>query len=355
MIRTSLGLILLFAVIAAACVAFGAYFSLVTLQTAHRKAIETRFGVTAERIVASAQTAAGLGIALPAQITLADLTRREARLDEAILSIDIIDTHDKVLFSSDPARITDSDGSRPANAVTRRIENDLAAAIGRVVVRYKPAVLLAEGESALEGELQTMAMPTLIGSALATILIAFFLRPGSAGRRSAPPIPRNGPARRALPWPRPRRRMRACAGESAHDRIAGRHLSRHRRHLVRGSRGHWLCGPRLVERTIVPAIAAQAESVGRSAASLVESAVLAGVPMDRLVGVDSYLESLRSANRELAELKLVDTTGRSLGSAGAPPADDHATQVVHIGDRTQTARRSRASSSPSIPASYPTR
>ncbi len=83
-----------------------------------------------------------------------------------------------------------------------------------------------------------------------------------------------------------------------------------------------------VERTIVPAIAAQAESVGRSAASLVESAIAAGVPMDRLVGVESYLESLRTANRELAELKLVDIAGRSLGSAGAPPEDDHATQVV---------------------------
>lgn len=211
MIRTSLGLILLFAVIAAACVAFGAYFSLVTLQTAHRKAIETRFGVTAERIVASAQTAAGLGIALPAQITLADLTRREARLDEAILSIDIIDTHDKVLFSSDPARITDSDGSRPANAVTRRIENDLAAAIGRVVVRYNPAVL-AEGESALEGELQTMAMPTLIGSALATILIGVLLAAGlgRAAKRAADPSQ----------WPRAARSALAEA-EAAHAGVRG--------------------------------------------------------------------------------------------------------------------------------------
>lgn len=83
-----------------------------------------------------------------------------------------------------------------------------------------------------------------------------------------------------------------------------------------------------VERTIVPAIAAQAESVGRSAAALVESAVSAGVPLDGMVGVDSYLESLRSANQELAELKLVEPSGRVLGSAGAPPDDDHAAQVV---------------------------
>lgn len=83
-----------------------------------------------------------------------------------------------------------------------------------------------------------------------------------------------------------------------------------------------------VERTIVPAIAAQAESVGRSAASLVENAVAAGVPLDRMVGVDSYLESLRAANVELAELKLVRPDGKVLGIAGTAPDDDHAEQVV---------------------------
>ncbi|MEW6255160.1 MAG: hypothetical protein AB1592_04325 [Pseudomonadota bacterium] len=209
MIRTSLGLILLFAVIAAACVAFGAYFSLVTLQTAHRKAVETRFGVTAERIVGSAQAASGLGIALPAQTTLADLTGREARLDAAILSIDIVDPHGRVLFSSDPARISDRDGGRPANAVTRIIENDLAAAIGRVVVRYDPGVL-AEGEAALESELQIMAMPTLVGSALATILIGLLLAAGlgRAARRAADPTQ----------WPRAARSALAEA-EAAHSAV----------------------------------------------------------------------------------------------------------------------------------------
>ncbi|MEP9375483.1 MFS transporter [Aquabacter sp. CN5-332] len=83
-----------------------------------------------------------------------------------------------------------------------------------------------------------------------------------------------------------------------------------------------------VERTIVPAIAAQAESVGRSAASLVENAVTAGVPLDKLVGVDTYLEGLRRANVELAELKLITPAGAVLGRAGAPPEEANAPQVV---------------------------
>lgn len=199
MIRTSLGLIVLFAIIAAACVAFGAYFSYVTLQTAHRKAVETRFGVTAERIAGSAQTAASLGIALPAQTTLSDLTHREARLDGTILSIDVIDSHDKILFSSDSARIADRETGRAANAVSRRIENDLAATIGRVVVRYNPQTLAA-GEAALASELQAIAMPTLLGSALATVLIGLLLAAGlgRAARRAADPAQWPRAARSAL-------------------------------------------------------------------------------------------------------------------------------------------------------------
>lgn len=75
-----------------------------------------------------------------------------------------------------------------------------------------------------------------------------------------------------------------------------------------------------VERTIVPAIAAQAESVGRSAAALIENAVTAGVPLDKLVGVNAYLDGLERANVELADLKLVTPDGRILGHAGTPPA-----------------------------------
>lgn len=82
-----------------------------------------------------------------------------------------------------------------------------------------------------------------------------------------------------------------------------------------------------VQRTIAPAIAEQAESVGRSAAALVENAVAAGVPLDKLVGMDTYLDGLRRANVELAELKLVATDGTVLGRSGEPP-DANAPSVI---------------------------
>lgn len=209
MIRTSLGLIVVFALIAAACVAFGAYFSFVTLQNAHRKAVEARFAITAERIAGSAQTAASLGIALPAQTTLAELLRREARLDRTILSIDVTDDRHRVLYSSDPDRIGGGDGARPANGITRRIENDLAATIGNVVVRYDPAALAA-GAAALSGELGVIALPTLAGAALATIAIGLLLAGGlgRAAKRAANPAN----------WPRAARSALAEA-EAAHSTV----------------------------------------------------------------------------------------------------------------------------------------
>ncbi|HQS08906.1 MAG: hypothetical protein B7Y12_13655 [Rhizobiales bacterium 24-66-13] len=84
----------------------------------------------------------------------------------------------------------------------------------------------------------------------------------------------------------------------------------------------WAAG-RAAERTIVPAISAKADSVGRSAAALVENAVQAGIPLDQLVGVRDYFDSLRAANAELAQIRMMTTFGAVLTESGAPnlPAD----------------------------------
>ncbi|MFG1426994.1 MFS transporter [Roseixanthobacter glucoisosaccharinicivorans] len=89
----------------------------------------------------------------------------------------------------------------------------------------------------------------------------------------------------------------------------------------------WAAG-RAAERTIVPAISAKAESVGRSAAALVENAVRAGIPLDQLVGVRDYFDDLRAANAELAQIRMMTTFGAVLTQSGAPnlPAD---TPVVY--------------------------
>ncbi len=70
------------------------------------------------------------------------------------------------------------------------------------------------------------------------------------------------------------------------------------------------------ERTIVPEIMAKAETVGRSAASLLEVAARAGIPMERLVGVDAYFDDLRAQNQEFAQIVLKATDGQELARSG---------------------------------------
>lgn len=181
MTRTTLWLIALFALIAAACVAFGAYFSYVTLLNAHRSAIEARFAITADRLAGTAERASSLGIALPAQATLAGLLRREAEIEPAIAAIDVVDERGVVLFSSDPARAGRAD-PLTRNGVARRITNDLGAVIGRVELRYDPATLAA-GSAALAEDLSVIAIPTLAVACLATVLVGLLLAMGL--RRSA--------------------------------------------------------------------------------------------------------------------------------------------------------------------------
>lgn len=186
--RTTLGLIIVFALIAAACVAFGAYFSYVTLINAHRGVIEARCGIAAQRVVDVAEKAASLGIAIPAQQMLAAVLEREARVEDAIRSMDLTDERGIVLFSSERARVgldTNSDSER---GLSRPVRNDIGQTLGRVVVRYDTRIL-TNGATALAADLRRIALPTLLWAGLATLVIGLLLAAllQRAVRRAAEP------------------------------------------------------------------------------------------------------------------------------------------------------------------------
>ncbi len=212
MTRTTLWLIALFALIAAACVAFGAYFSYVTLLNAHRSAIEQRFAITVERLATTVQRAASLGIALPAQTTLGDLLRREADIEPAISSIDVVSNHGAVLFSSDPTRVGMAEGGNKRD-VSHAVTDDIGTIVGRVTLRYDPKVLAA-GAAALERDLIVIAVPTLAAACIATILIGLLLALAlrRAARRAAEP----------KSWP-PAARAAFAAAQEAHGPAAQAH------------------------------------------------------------------------------------------------------------------------------------
>lgn len=215
MTRTTLGLIAVFALIAAACVAFGAYFSYVTLLNAHRSIIEARFGIAAERVADVAEQAASLGIALSAQNALGGILAREARSEPAISSIDLADERGGVLFSSDPARAGMSE-TAAGRSLSRPVRNDLGKSIGSVVVRYDPKILAA-GATALGEDLWVIALPTLAGACIATLIIGLLLAAAlrRAVQRAAEP---------AL-WP-PAARAALSAAASAHRKAAPNRAAR---------------------------------------------------------------------------------------------------------------------------------
>lgn len=70
------------------------------------------------------------------------------------------------------------------------------------------------------------------------------------------------------------------------------------------------------ETLLLPEITAKAETVGRSIAGLVDRALEIGIPVDRLVGVDSYLQSIVEANPDLAAITIRNQGGAALYAGG---------------------------------------
>ncbi len=84
---------------------------------------------------------------------------------------------------------------------------------------------------------------------------------------------------------------------------------------------------RVAQRTIVPAILAKAETVGRSAGGLLERAVAAGIPVRDLVDVPAYFDELRAPSREFAEIRLSLPSGEVLARSGTRVGLDDAAVV----------------------------
>jgi hypothetical protein len=70
------------------------------------------------------------------------------------------------------------------------------------------------------------------------------------------------------------------------------------------------------ETLILPEIAHKAETAGRSIAGVVDRALDVGIPIDQLVGLDSYLDGIVRDNAGLSYIALRDGNGKALYSSG---------------------------------------
>ncbi|WP_420226819.1 hypothetical protein [Pigmentiphaga litoralis] len=188
MTRTVSGLLALFALVAGACIALGAYFTYGALVAAHRDALESRYVLAAQRVAGTAELAASFGIALPAQTTLTPLIEREARLDASIVALDVLDASRTVLFSTRPDRVGHA-ATPLGEDVVRPIRNDLGRDIGRAVVHYDDAAAL-QARASLARQIRTVAIPAALVASLGTLLIGWVLARRLHGRavRAADPV-----------------------------------------------------------------------------------------------------------------------------------------------------------------------
>jgi len=282
----------------------GSYFTFNTLRKAERTAVESRFDLAAARVSAVVERASSYGLSLPAQVTLSDLLAREASLDSTIRSVDVVDGSGIVVFSSDRAR-TGLDSSRDnAFLVERVIRDDLGKALGKVQVRFDGSLFDGATDRLVYLLLEAALIALLLGC-LITIIGGYWLV-------------RQFDRTVALP-----------AGL-----LAGRRFNP----LYFGLRGTLsiiailgLCASlgfiaakalQIGKAEIVPELEKRAQSVGRSSASLIEYALVLGIPIDRLQGVQPYFDGLRRTSPEIATIALVDTQSGVVFQSGSTLTHD---------------------------------
>ncbi len=288
----------------------GSYFTFNTLRKAERSAVESRFDLAAARVSAVVERASSYGLGLPAQVTLTDLLTREASLDPTIRSFDVAEGTGIVIFSSDSAR-TGLDTSRDRSFLVERvIRDDLGKALGKAQVRFDGSLLDGAVDRLVYLLLEAALIALSLGC-LITIVGGYWLV-------------RQFDRAVALP-----------AGL-----LAGRKFNP----LYFGIRGSLsiiatigLCvslgfisakALQIGKAEIVPELEKRAQSVGRSSASLIEYALSLGIPIERLQGVQPYLDGLRNTSPEIASIALVDTRSRVVFQSGPPLANDVDSRLV---------------------------
>ncbi|NBC31559.1 MAG: MFS transporter [Alphaproteobacteria bacterium] len=75
------------------------------------------------------------------------------------------------------------------------------------------------------------------------------------------------------------------------------------------------------ETLLLPEITVKAETVGRSVAGLVDRALEVGIPVDRMVGVDAYLQGIVDAHPDLAAITVRGAGGDALYAGGVARPD----------------------------------
>ena len=268
----------------------GTYLVQATLRTAQDETFQARFALLAQRAAGAAENAQALGIALSAGSPVAALLEREAALEPALLSFDIVGAQGQTLLQT---RGRAADGPAPAASAWTQapIRNDLGQSVAQVRLHYDEAVL-DTARIQLQRSLWQAMLPALLwvmaGMALGcSWLVRGVHQPVTAWRAS-------GNERTRLVW----LAVLLLAGAL----------------LWMG----WRAGS-AAQAGIGPDQMAKAQAVARSSAALVARALQVGVPADALVGIPEHVAALRERSPEIKALAVVAADGQLLAGSPVPP------------------------------------
>lgn len=239
------------------------WLSLLKLERALEAAAHARMGVPAAALREGLQASLALGLPLESAAAVPDLLAREQRADAAITALHVLDTQQRVLFSTEAARVGQQwqVGTEPLRAEALR--NAFELQVGQVLVVYG---LAAERQAlaALRTQLLGVGLLAALGGTLLSLALNHVLRWQS--------------------WALPLGLLAALLGA-------------------------YLANQRAVEATLMPALERKAEVVGASVAQLVGKALRHGMALPDLVGVTEYLDAQRQQHPELAGLALRGADG----------------------------------------------
>lgn len=276
----------LFGLLIVVCLAAGAWMTEGSLLKAHRGLLESRFAIALDRAAEGATHAASLGVGLESQEeALGAALRRERALDPDILGMAVQDAQGRRLYGEgvvpDPA---------PPGTLGQTLLDDLGLPFGRILLRYDSRALDAPAAE-IRRDMRRHVLPVVAVAALLGFLAALALRAG----RAQPGGDRGG-----------RRGRLSLPLALAFILGGGLFLIDHQ-------------ALRLIDRTLNPLIEAKVESIGNGARTLIDRALVLGIPLDQLQGVPDYFESLRRHYPELERIELEPAPSAVTGAAA--PAD----------------------------------
>lgn len=278
--------------------ALGAYLSYDTLSTNGREMVRSRFELSAQRVVLTAQRAMSTGLELSTQTTLTALLQRAREQDPEIHTFDVLDARGRVMFSADPARSGSAATATGDSVIDQELKDDLDKVQGRVQIQFD-GKLLTDLNRRLSEDIWKQWLIVSVVACFFTVVAGVLLNRFAMAIQSASA---NGQNLRGTAVLRPgfRTSISFFSGSILFLALAAL---------------NWQID-QIAEQTLSPQMLIKARSVARASSTQIEFAIQTGVPLSGLRGVEQHFDGLLKSGAEITRMELRSSSGKNLVARG---------------------------------------